>query len=123
LTSIATLHGAASASPAETQLIALMPYAVRPYFENKKIMAEKFIKAMDENMHRLEDFIGARLKHSKNLEYCALRKLGPDVFSNDGRCKELLNKLIKDQEGDPEELGVGEQRSSRFKQISASSIC
>jgi hypothetical protein len=150
LTSIATLHGTASADPAETaliegvrinilhhpelsdgdgnltlqasdlagviaeienrkrasELIALMPYAIRPYSDAKTYIAEKFIEAMGENMHLLEDFVGAREKHSKNMEYCTLRKLGPEIYSNldvDGQYKELL-KLFKDAEGDPEEL-------------------
>jgi hypothetical protein len=89
-----------------SQLIALMPYAVRPYSDAKTYIAERFIEAMGENMHLLEDFIGARQKHSKNMEYCALRKLGPEVYSKtdvDGQYKELL-KLLKDAEGNPEEL-------------------
>lgn len=89
-----------------SQLIALMPYAVRPYSNDKTFIAERFIEAMGENMHLLEDFIGARQKHSKNMEYCALRKLGPEVYSKtdvDGQYKELL-ELLKDAEGNPEEL-------------------
>ncbi len=89
-----------------SQLIALMPYAVRPYSDAKTYIAERFIEAMGENMHLLEDFIGARQKHSKNMEYCALRKLGPEVYSKvdvDGQYKELL-ELLKDAEGNPEEL-------------------
>jgi hypothetical protein len=88
------------------QLIALMPYATRPYSDAKTYISEKFIEALGENMHRVEDFLGARQKHSKNMEYCALRKLGRDVFPNadpDGQYKEIL-KLLKDAEGDPEEL-------------------
>jgi len=164
LTSIATLHGTVSASPAETalidgirinildhpelsdadanillqpdeigklildadhrkrasELIALMPYAVRPYSDSKTFIAERFIEAMDENMHRLEDFIGAREKHSKNMEYCALRKLGPDVYSKedvDGKYKELL-ELLKDADGDPEEL----ERYKKLKDYPAGSL-
>jgi hypothetical protein len=89
-----------------SQLIALMPYAVRPYSNAKTYISEKFIEAMGENMHLLEDFIGARQKHSKNMEYCALRKLGPEVYTKadvDGQYKELL-ELLKDAEGDPAEL-------------------
>lgn len=89
-----------------SQLIALMPYAVRPYSDAKTYIAERFIEAMGENMHLLEDFIGARQKHSKNMEYCALRKLGPEVYSKvdvDGQYKEVL-ELLKDAEGNPEEL-------------------
>jgi hypothetical protein len=88
------------------ELIALMPYTIRPYSDAKTYIAEKFIEAMGENMHLLEDFIGAREKHSKNMEYCALRKLGPAVYTQvdvDGQYKELL-ELLKDAEGDPEEL-------------------
>jgi len=88
------------------QLIALMPYATRPYSDAKTYISEKFIEAIGENMHRMEDFLGARQKHSKNLEYCALRKLGRDVFPKqdpDGQYKEIL-KLLKDAEGDPDEL-------------------
>jgi ubiquinone biosynthesis protein Coq4 len=61
---------------------------------------------MGQNMHLLEDFIGARKKHSKNMEYCVLRKLGPEVFSRtdvDGQHQEML-ELLKDAEGDPKEL-------------------
>ena len=89
-----------------SELIALMPYAVRPYSDAKTYIAEKFIEAMGENMHLLEDFIGAREKHSKNMEYCALRKLGSEVYSKedvDGQYKEVL-KLLQDAEGNPDEL-------------------
>lgn len=89
-----------------SELIALMPYAVRPYSDAKTFIAEKFIEAMGENMHLLEDFIGARQKHNKNMEYCALRKLGPEVYSKvdvDGQYKEVL-ELLKDADGNPEEL-------------------
>jgi len=88
------------------QLMALMPYAIRPYSGAKTNVSEKFIEVLGENTHRLEDFIGARQKHSKNMEYCALRKLGRDVFpyqDPEGRYKEIL-KLLKDAEGDPDEL-------------------
>lgn len=88
------------------QLIALMPYATRPYSDSKTYISEKFIEAIGEDMHRLEDFLGARQKHSKNMEYCALRKLGRDVFPSldpDGQYKEIL-KLLSDAEGDPAEL-------------------
>ncbi|MEP6670033.1 MAG: hypothetical protein ABJF10_12815 [Chthoniobacter sp.] len=87
------------------QLIALMPYATRPYADNKTYISEKFIEALGENMHRMEDFLGARQKHSQNMEYCALRKMGRDIFPSldpDGQYKELM-KLLKDSEGDPEE--------------------
>ncbi len=103
-----------------SELLALMPYAVRPYSDAKTYIAEKFIEALGENMHRLEDFIGARQKHSKNLEYCALRKLGPDVFAKvdvDGQYKELL-ELLKDAEGNPEEL----QRYNELKTYAAGSL-
>src|ERR1700722_5598051 len=102
------------------ELIALMPYAIRPYSDSKTYMSEKFIEAMGENMHRLEDFIGARAKHSKNLEYCALRKLGTDVYSKadvDGEYKELL-ELIKDADGNPEEL----KRYTELKSYPAGSL-
>jgi hypothetical protein len=88
------------------QLIALMPYASRPYSDAKSYISEKFIEAIGENMHRVEDFVGAREKHSKNLEYCALRKLGRDVLSNPdpaAQSAELI-KLLADAEGDPAEL-------------------
>lgn len=88
------------------QLIALMPYASRPYSDAKTYISEKFIEAIGENMHRMEDFIGARQKHSQNLEYCALRKMGRDVFpylDPDGQYKEIM-KLLQDAEGDPAEL-------------------
>jgi hypothetical protein len=94
-----------------SELIALMPYAVRPYDEQKKISAERYVEAMGEDMHRLEDFIGARKKHSKTMEYCALRKLGSDVYSKtdvDGQYQEVL-KLVKEAEGDPEELARYQQ--------------
>ncbi|MEI9895437.1 MAG: hypothetical protein WDN28_16500 [Chthoniobacter sp.] len=82
-----------------------MPYATRPYADAKTYISEKFIEALGENMHRMEDFLGARQKHSQNMEYCALRKMGPDIFRSldpDGEHKELA-KLLKDAEGDPEE--------------------
>lgn len=88
------------------QLIALMPYASRPYSDAKTYISEKFIEELGENMHRLEDFVEARKTHSKNLEYCALRKLGRDVFpfqDEDGQYREVL-KLLKDAEGDADEL-------------------
>lgn len=103
-----------------SQLIALMPYAVRPYSDAKTFIAERFIEAMGENMHLLEDFIGARQKHSKNMEYCALRKLGPEVYSKtdvDGQYKEVL-ELLKDAEGNPEEL----QRYQALKGYPAGSL-
>ena len=89
-----------------SELIALMPYVVRPYADNKIFIAERYIEGMGQNMHLLEDFIGARKKHSKNMEYCVLRKLGPEVFSRtdvDGQHQEML-ELLKDAEGDPNEL-------------------
>jgi hypothetical protein len=89
-----------------SELIALMPYASRPYTDAKTYISEKFIEALGENMHRVEDFIGAREKHNRNLEYCALRKLGRDVLSNpdpNSQSAELL-KLLADAEGDAEEL-------------------
>ena len=88
------------------QLISLMPYAERPYSENQLILAERFIEALGENLHRMEEFIGARQKHSRTMEYDALRKLGRDVFpfeDPEGKHKEIL-KLLKDAEGDAEEL-------------------
>jgi hypothetical protein len=103
-----------------SELIALIPYAVRPYSGPKKDIAESLIEAMGENMHRVEDFIGAREKHSKNMEYCALRKLGSDVYSKDdvdGKYKEVL-KLLKDAEGDPEEL----ERYKKLKDYQAGSL-
>ncbi|MBV8585739.1 MAG: hypothetical protein JO308_05585, partial [Verrucomicrobia bacterium] len=42
------------------QLIALMPYAIRPFSDSKTYISEKYIEALGENMHNLEDFIGAR---------------------------------------------------------------
>src|SRR6187402_1599550 len=57
------------------QLLALMPYATRPFSDSKTYISEKYIEALGENMHRIEDFLGARQKHSQNLEYCTLRKL------------------------------------------------
>ncbi len=88
------------------QLIALMPYASRPYSDSKTYISEKFIEAIGENMHRMEDFVGAREKHSQTMEYCALRKMGRDIFpyqDPEGQYKEMM-KLLKDSEGDPEEL-------------------
>ncbi|MEM8955455.1 MAG: hypothetical protein AAGD22_14980 [Verrucomicrobiota bacterium] len=88
------------------ELIALMPYAVRPYSDSKTYISEKFLEQLGENMHQLEDFLGAREKHIRNQEYCALRKLGRDVFpyeDPDGRYKEVL-KMLKEAEGDPEQL-------------------
>jgi hypothetical protein len=89
-----------------SELIALRPYVVRPYTDAKTFIAERYIEGMGQNMHLLEDFIGARKKHSKNMEYCVLRKLGPEVFSRtdvDGQHQEML-ELLKDAEGDPSEL-------------------
>lgn len=88
------------------QLIALMPYACRPFADSKLYISEKYLEALGENMHRLEDFLGARQKHQRNLEYCALRKLGRDAFpyqDEQGEYQELM-KLLKESEGDPEEL-------------------
>ncbi|MDR3403033.1 MAG: hypothetical protein P4L99_11100 [Chthoniobacter sp.] len=87
------------------QVLALMPYATRPYADAKTYISEKFIEALGENMHRMEDFLGARQKHSQNMEYCALRKMGPDIFRSldpDGQHAEMA-KLLKDSEGDPAE--------------------
>jgi hypothetical protein len=88
------------------QLIALMPYAIRPFSDSKNYISEKYIEALGENMHNLEDFIGAREKHSKNMEYCALRKLGRDIFGTlDAETqKRLFDRLAADAEGDPAEL-------------------
>lgn len=88
------------------QLIALMPYASRPFSDNKLYISEKYIEALGENMHRLEDFLGARQKHQRNMEYCALRKLGRDVFpymDENGEYQEVM-KLLKECEGDHDEL-------------------
>jgi len=88
------------------QLVALMPYATRPYSDEKTYISEKYLEAIGENMHLVEDFVGARKKHAKNLEYCALRKLGRDIFGTldpEGQHKELV-KLMADAEGDPAEL-------------------
>lgn len=88
------------------ELIALMPYATRPYSDTKTYISEKFLEAIGQNMHEMEDFIGARQKHSRNMEYCALRKLGRDVFpflNEDEQNRELL-KLLQEAEGNPEEL-------------------
>ncbi|MEM0965453.1 MAG: hypothetical protein AAGJ81_04765 [Verrucomicrobiota bacterium] len=88
------------------ELIAMMPYVVRPFSDSKTYISEKFLEQLGENTHRIEDFLGAREKHMRNQEYCALRKLGRDVFpyeDPEGRYKEVL-KLLKEAEGDPEEL-------------------
>jgi len=66
------------------QLVALMPYATRPYSDEKTYISEKYLEAVGENMHLVEDFVGARQKHAKNLEYCALRKLRPRYFRHVG---------------------------------------
>jgi hypothetical protein len=88
------------------ELIALMPYATRPFSDAKTYISEKFIEAIGENMHRVEDFLGARQTHSKNMEYCALRKLGRDVLSNPDPNSQYaeIQKLLADAEGDPAEL-------------------
>jgi hypothetical protein len=88
------------------QVIALMPYAIRPYSDSKSYISEKYIEALGENMHCLEDFIGAREKHSKNMEYCALRKLGRDIFGtlDETTQKRVFDRLVADAEGDPAEL-------------------
>src|SRR6202012_5071810 len=88
------------------QVLALMPYATRPFADAKTYISEKFIEALGENMHRMEDFLGARQKHSQTMEYCALRKMGRDVLGNpdpDAQSKELI-KLLNDAQGDPAEL-------------------
>ena len=88
------------------QLIGLMPYAVRPFSTTKSYIAEKFLNALGHDTHLMEDYIGARQKHALNMEYCALRKLGRDVFPRadpNGRNDEVL-KLIKEAEGDPQVL-------------------
>jgi hypothetical protein len=88
------------------ELLALMPYAIRPFSDSKTYISEKYIEALGENMHNLEDFIGARQKHSKNMEYCALRKLGRDIFGtlDEQTQKRVFDQLVADAEGDPAEL-------------------
>lgn len=102
------------------QLIALMPYVSRPYSDAKTYISEKFIEAIGENMHRLEDYLGARQKHSRSMEYCALRKMGRDIFpyqDPEGQYKELM-KLLKESEGDREEL----ERYQSLKKYPAGSL-
>jgi len=88
------------------QLIALMPYAARPYDNDKLHTSERFIEAIGETMFEMEDFLGARAKHSKTMEYCMLRKMGPQIFTNtdpDFVHAEMV-KLLNDAEGNAEEL-------------------
>jgi len=80
------------------QLFALMPYASFPYSDEKRKISEKYLEALNEQMHLVEDFVKARKKHNLHMEYCALRKLGRDVFpfqDPDGKHREVL-KLFKD---------------------------
>lgn len=89
------------------QLIAVMPYVTRPYSDTKNYISEKFIEALGENMHRLEDFLGARNKHIRNQEYCTLRKIVCDVRKpQEERAfyEKELKKLLCDAEGDEKEL-------------------
>jgi len=88
------------------ELIALMPYATRPFTDTKSYISEKFIEALGEDMNRMKDLVGACQKHSKNIEYCALRKMGRDILANpDANAQSAeLQKVLKEAEGDPEEL-------------------
>ena len=88
------------------QLIALMPFAVRPYLGSKTYIAEQYLNALGIDLHSLEDFLGARCKQSRSMEYCALRKMGRGIFPHkdeQGIDRELL-KLVEEASGDQEQL-------------------
>jgi len=120
LRNIATLHGTAPATPEEIQLIEGVCIHIFEHPEETKAqenmhlkpdglaaaVSEKYTEALGENMRNLEDFIGARQKHSKNMEYCALRKLGRDVFGTlDGETqKRVFDQLVAHAEVDPAKL-------------------
>jgi hypothetical protein len=90
------------------ELIALMPYAARPYDDTKIIISQRYIEALGEDMHRMEDLLGACKKHSKNMEYCALRKMGRDILANpDPNVQSVeIHKILTEAEGDPAELAL-----------------
>jgi hypothetical protein len=88
------------------ELIGLMPYATRPFTDAKSYISEKFIEAIGEDMHRMQDLLGACQKHSKSMEYCALRKMGRDILADpDANAQSAeLQKVLKEAEGDAAEL-------------------
>ncbi len=87
------------------QLIALMPFAVRPYAGSKTYIVEKYLDSLGKSMHALEDFIGARQKHNRSMTYCALRKLGRDIFPklDASEIDQELLDLIANAQGNPAE--------------------
>jgi hypothetical protein len=67
---------------------------------------EKYLEALDKSMHALEDFLGARMKQVRSMEYCALRKIGHDVFPfpDMAGLNDELSKLLQEAEGDADQL-------------------
>lgn len=88
------------------EALALMPYAQRPYDNDKLHVSDRFVEALGEDLHRMEAFLGARAKHSRHLEYCTLRRVLAEVLPTDDpeAVKRELAKLVGDAEGDPAEL-------------------
>jgi len=88
------------------QLIALMPFTVRPYSGPKMYIMERYLEALGKSMHTLEDFLGARMKQVRSMEYCALRKMGPDVvpYADAAGLTDEIAKLLEEAQGDPDQL-------------------
>ncbi len=88
------------------QLVALLPFAIRPYSGAKSYIAEKFLDVLGKDLHSLEDFMGARQKQSRSMEYCALRKMGSGLYPQQhGILRELqLLRLVDEASGDREQL-------------------
>jgi hypothetical protein len=55
------------------ELLAVAPYASRPFDNTKLHIADRFVEALGEDMHEMEDFNGARAKHCgiSNTARCA----------------------------------------------------
>ncbi|MCC7376048.1 MAG: hypothetical protein IT581_15425 [Verrucomicrobiales bacterium] len=88
------------------ELLAVAPYASRPFDNTKLHIADRFVEALGEDMHEMEAFNGARSKHCRHLEYCTLRRMLADVLPTDDKAavERELQKLAGDAEGDPQEL-------------------